>query len=291
MLKYLIIIGVLIGTIPFWLPTSLGGNTSYHFVLTDSMKGSLDPGSFVILHRSDSYDVGQAVGYLSELGGQPATILHRIVGREPDGTYILKGDAVTSTEEVEEEAITGRLVFAVPALGFLPGAFRQAPLLLGGLMLAVVLLTAGVKKADRGRLSRLQKDTVDPGRASWLKKSASAKQKDGGPAKNQELKLFIPAALVVLFALPFTTVPVADVLPQLPFLSVVDTITQRLPLFVLLIFVIAVTRFGEVLWTKGPSQSSGASIVGLNYGAVMLIAITVVPFAELIQATREVLAF
>ena len=133
------------------MPTFLGGDTSYHFVLTDSMEGSLNPGTFVILHRSDTYEVGQAVGYWLDLGNDNrATILHRIVGRLPNGNYVLKGDAVETTEEVEEEAITGRLVFAVPGLGFLQGAFSQAPLLLGGILVALFFLSGGImKKADR----------------------------------------------------------------------------------------------------------------------------------------------
>ena len=49
MIKYIIILAIFIATFPFWLPTSLGGATSYHFVLTDSMKGTLDPGAFVVL--------------------------------------------------------------------------------------------------------------------------------------------------------------------------------------------------------------------------------------------------
>ena len=45
-IKHLIFIAIIIGTLPFWLPTSMRGDTSYHFVLTDSMEGTLDPGSF-----------------------------------------------------------------------------------------------------------------------------------------------------------------------------------------------------------------------------------------------------
>ena len=98
MLKYLLIIAVFAVSAPFWLPTSLGGDTSYHFVLTDSMKGTFDPGAFVILRRSNSYQVGDAVGYYFETGtGERVTILHRIIAREPDGSFILKGDAVDTT--------------------------------------------------------------------------------------------------------------------------------------------------------------------------------------------------
>ena len=39
MRKHLLWIVPLIVSIPLWLPSSLGGDTSYNFVLTNSMKG------------------------------------------------------------------------------------------------------------------------------------------------------------------------------------------------------------------------------------------------------------
>ena len=141
-LKYLFLIGVLAATIPFWLPTSLGGQTSYHFVLTDSMKGTVDPGAFVVLRSSDQYNEGDVVAYRQVIGDDDTefTILHRIIARMPDGGFITKGDAVEQSETIEASQITGRMVAALPALGFLPGAFRAAPLIVGtALMLMLVV--------------------------------------------------------------------------------------------------------------------------------------------------------
>ena len=142
MMKYLVWLGVLAATLPFWLPTTLGGDNSYHFVLTDSMKGSVDPGSFVVLRHSSSYRAGDIVGFTSEVGnGKNIIILHRIVGELPDGQFAIKGDATTAVDKVEESAITGRMVMSLPGIGFLPGAFHRSPLLIGLLLIVVFFLT------------------------------------------------------------------------------------------------------------------------------------------------------
>ena len=161
-IKQLVVIGLLAATIPFWLPTFLGGVASYHFVLTDSMKGSVDPGSFVVLHQSDSYQVGNVVGFRQEIDeDHGVTILHRIVSKSPDAQYMIKGDATSVVEKVGEEAITGRMVLSIPYLGFLPGAFGQYPQLIVVALLAFLLLPglssngSPVQKSRRGLLFAL----------------------------------------------------------------------------------------------------------------------------------------
>ena len=288
MVKYLILLGIIIGTLPFWLPTSLGGETSYHFVLSESMKGTLDPGAFVVLRRSDDYQVGDAVGYRFDLGdGSEATILHRIIGGLPNGDYILKGDAVESTELVEPEAITGRMVFAVPAVGFLPGAFRQAPLLLGGLLLALFLLGGGLLKAADRRVKGAVKRRGEKG-LGWNEEKPS-----GQVAKApKEENLFLPALLLVLVSIPFAKSVVGQMVPTFVNLGAAEGLLSQVPLFALLVAVLAVTRFGEVFWVKGPQgRSSLGSLAGINYGAVMIMAAATIPLAEMLQSARSVLTF
>lgn len=311
MIKYLLLAMALVITLPFWLPTSIGGDTSYHFVLTDSMKGSLDPGSFVILRASDSYNVGEAVGYkLDVANGESVTILHRIIGREDDGTYILKGDAVESTEQVKEEAITGRTVLAVPALGFLPGAFRAAPMLIGGLLLTLVFLSGSAKKKDVKTDSQKAQPRQVLARKSIIKRgfssgrpvtvaalpghgSESGSNTSGGAQKVQEddpkgENLFIPAALVVLMALPFATATLADVLPSIVVSNMMGSLISGVPLFMLLIGVLAVTRMGEMFWIRGPG---GGLVAEVNYGVVMILAVSFIPMAQLVESTRAVFSF
>lgn len=128
-------------TLPLWLPESVGGETSFSFILTGSMKGELDPGSIVLMRRSDSYHTGDIAGYrLFRDDGNYIIIVHRIVGRLPDGRYIFKGDANNSDETVDADKLVGKLVFGIPWVGFIPGAIGASPILAGLVMMAPLLL-------------------------------------------------------------------------------------------------------------------------------------------------------
>ena len=305
MLKYLLLIAVFAVSVPFWLPTSLGGDTSYHFVLTDSMRGTLDPGAFVILRRSNSYQPGDAVGYYFDTGnGERVTILHRIIAREPNGDFILKGDAVDSTEVVDPAAIRGKMVFALPALGFLPGAFRQMPVLLGGLLLAMFFMAGGLKKSQPKKSQSKQgqskekkaglagglKDSWSKNLWSknpwpknlWSKKTKTAEK----PAKKENM--FLPATLVILATIPLASLALGDMVPMAAGTALGDFLS-KVPLFAFLLGVVAVTRFGEVIWVSKPGEKGAASLVEANYVVVMAMAVTVVPFPALLQSLRSVI--
>lgn len=185
MVKNLLGIALLALSLPFWLPTSLGGETSYHFVLTDSMKGSLDPGTFVVLRRSESYRVGDVVAFREDLGnGKSVTILHRIVGRTAEGRYIIKGDAATTRDEVEPQAVVGRMVLAIPWLGFVSRVLRGSPLLVGVLVAALFLLD---RKEEKGR--------------------------DRPPPKGS---LFLPAVFLTILSTPFAAAGLVAFLGTVP---------------------------------------------------------------------------
>lgn len=184
-MKYLFFTGLLLLTLPFWLPKALGGDVSWHFVLTDSMKGSVDPGAFVVVRRTDTYQVGDVVVFRRDLSESVhQTVLHRIVGRVPDGPFLVKGDAVEVVEEVKEQAVIGRMAFAVPGVGLLPAAFRRAPLLIGALMMGLVLV--------------------------------SGRPPQGGAARSQSSNLFAPALLALLLSFPFASIGLVAILGKLP---------------------------------------------------------------------------
>ena len=262
MIKILVLIGVAIVTAPFWLPTSLGGDTSYHFVLSDSMKGTLDRGALVILRRSDSYDVGDAVAYRLDRGDlEPITILHRIVAHGPDGAFVMKGDALETTEDVEADAVTGKMVAALPALGFLPSAFQTAPMMIGGLLLAIVLLAGGEKK----RGSR------------------------GSGRVKERVSLFIPTALTVLVAVPFANVALEEFLPGFNW-DMVPLLMKQVPVYILLLAVLLVARLGEVLlWS--PRSSAAGVLSELNYAVVIVVGVSVIPLSQLVESGHTVLSF
>jgi len=135
------LLGMLGVTLPFWLPESLGGDVGLLFVLTDSMKGELDPGSFILARRSNDYQVGDIAVYkLTQSSGKSISIVHRIVGRLPDGRYIFKGDANRGSETVDPQQIIGKLRVGIPGLGFAAGAIKAAPAIVGLLLMAPLLL-------------------------------------------------------------------------------------------------------------------------------------------------------
>ncbi len=278
MLKYLIIFAALAITLPFWLPTALGGDTSYHFVLTDSMKGTFDPGSFVILRKSNSYEIGDAVGYYFDTStGEKVTILHRIIDRKPDGNFITKGDAVDTTEVVDPAAIRGKTVFALPALGFLPGAFRQAPVLLGGLLLAIFFMAGGVKQnqAKKKKAELAAKD-------GWGRNQ----KRDEKPAKKKE-NMFLPATLIILATIPFASLALGDMVPMAQG-TLLGSLLSKVPLVAFLLAVVGVTRLGEVIWVAKPGDKGAASLVEANYVVVMAMAVTVVPFPLIMDSLKSV---
>ena len=152
-LKIGLFLGLLGVTLPFWWPESLGGDVALQFVLTSSMKGELGPGSFVIVRRSDDYQVGDIAVYkLTQSNGKSISIVHRIVGRLPDGRYIFKGDANRGSETVDPQQVIGKMVVGVPGLGFIPGAIKAAPVIVGALLMVPFLL--GRKQHKDGNTSR-----------------------------------------------------------------------------------------------------------------------------------------
>ena len=167
---------------PAWLPERLSGDMSFTFILTGSMKGELDPGSLVVLRRSSDYRVGDIAGYRLYLEDERHIIIvHRIVRVLADGRFIFKGDANRGTETVDANKVIGKLALGVPGLGFIFGAVKAAPVMLGGVLLIPMLFTG---------------------------------------AKNEEQKargkgLFLPTLVVVAFTLPFYSIGLAEKLGSL----------------------------------------------------------------------------
>jgi len=151
-----IFLGVLTVTSPLWLPESIGGDISFQFILTGSMKGELDPGSFVVLRRSETYDIGDVAGYrLYGQDGGSIVIVHRVVDRLPDGRYIFKGDANLGTEVVGPDQVIGKMVVGVPWAGLVPAVIRSSPVIAG-----IVLLVPLIVFRSKGEAAHRQKKSL-----------------------------------------------------------------------------------------------------------------------------------
>lgn len=125
----------------------LTGSQTYS-VLTSSMKPNYAPGTLLVVKPSSfsGLNVGDVVTYQID-SGRPEVITHRVlsVGADQEGnrTLITKGDnnALADESPVSEVQVRGKLMYAVPYVGFVAnwlgnqdrGMFSQ--LAAGGLIL------------------------------------------------------------------------------------------------------------------------------------------------------------
>lgn len=122
----------------FLAPNVLGGSASYVTIKGISMEPHLSTGDVVVLRSQDSYNIGDAVAYRSDMAG--AIVLHRIVG-ELNGRYILQGDNndfLDSYNPTPDEVV-GKEMFVVPSaatvINTIQTPFFTSVLVMGGLLL------------------------------------------------------------------------------------------------------------------------------------------------------------
>lgn len=165
---------------------------AFTFILTESMTGELDRGSLVVLRRSSQYQVGDIAGYRLYLeDDRHIIIVHRIIKILPDGRFIFKGDANRGTETVDPDKIIGKLAMGITGLGFIFGAIKSAPMLIGGVLL-VPMLFSGSKKP-----------------------TGESEELESGSQKPRGKGLFLPTLVAVAFTLPFHSVGLAEKLGTL----------------------------------------------------------------------------
>src|SRR5215210_4036826 len=99
-----------------FLPTALGGSTTYVSTYGTSMEPRFSTGDLAVLRPAGSYEVGDVVAYRSE--GLDTTVLHRIVERDGD-RFVTQGDNNDFLDEDTPTAddVLGSLWFRVPQGG------------------------------------------------------------------------------------------------------------------------------------------------------------------------------
>lgn len=93
---------------------SLFGFTT-HVVISESMEPTIKKNDIIIVKRSDRYNIGDIITYISEDG---LSITHRIISSNPDG-YILKGDANSEQDPgiITYDQIVGKVIILIPYNG------------------------------------------------------------------------------------------------------------------------------------------------------------------------------
>lgn len=137
-------------------PIQLGGWTGYAIVDGTSMEPGLSTDDLVLTRARDSYEVGDAVLYRSEL--LDANVLHRIVA-ERDGRFTFRGDnrKEDDPEALPASEIRGAQWLVLPGVGSAVTWLRQ-PIVLAALAFLLVFLALGTGSA----VSRRRRRGLDP---------------------------------------------------------------------------------------------------------------------------------
>lgn len=123
-IKILTLLLILPLAVYFW-PAQLYGDTSYIMLMGNSMKGTIDSGTFVVIKPEQEYMLGDIIAFVNEDG---KNVIHRIVDKTEEG-FITKGDNNRRDDPgiVNAENIIGRSIFVAPFVGF-TSMFLQTPL-------------------------------------------------------------------------------------------------------------------------------------------------------------------
>jgi signal peptidase len=85
-------------------------------IMTGSMKPDLPPGTIVLVKPQHRYQANEVVSFTNPYGH---TVTHRLVGFEPNGTLITKGDANDAPDgwRIAPSAVQGEVVGSIPYVG------------------------------------------------------------------------------------------------------------------------------------------------------------------------------
>ncbi len=87
---------------------------------SNSMSPSINTGSIIVVKKSNTYQIGEAISYYAKIDEEESIITHRITGIGGN-VYTTKGDAneVADREIVLPRLVIGKVVLIIPYLGYL----------------------------------------------------------------------------------------------------------------------------------------------------------------------------
>jgi len=115
------------------------GTVSIHYVATGSMEPSIPAGSLVVAVRDERFYQGDVVVYA--MAGSGYKLMHRVVEVGVDGLLVTADAQPGYVEHVGWERVQGKVVLAIPFLGFLYMGSAVIPLAF--LTLILLLLPTG----------------------------------------------------------------------------------------------------------------------------------------------------
>jgi len=110
-------------------------------IVSPSMEPLIPVGSLVVVSRSEPVEIGDIVAYKLEVMGRSYTLVHRVVDVK-DGYYTIRADVdpTSAGETLEAGKILGKVVLAIPFLGYITGVVAILP--------AIILLIPLASKKD-----------------------------------------------------------------------------------------------------------------------------------------------
>lgn len=121
------------------LPMPLGFGATV--VLSGSMEPTLSVGDLLIVVPSEEYSIGDIVVYESS----GISVVHRIIALE-DGMAVTQGDANNASDDpISTSSVKGRVVAAIPMLGYLVQLIQTPIVTVILIILAIWLMEASFK--------------------------------------------------------------------------------------------------------------------------------------------------
>ncbi len=110
-------------------------------IVSPSMEPLIPVGSLVVVSRSEPVGIGDIVAYRLDVIGRSYTLVHRVVDVK-DGYYTIRADVdpTSAGETLEAGKIIGKVVLAIPFLGYIAGVVAVLP--------AMILLIPLASKKD-----------------------------------------------------------------------------------------------------------------------------------------------
>ena len=111
---------VVVALVVFLWPARLGGSTNLVVVRGTSMEPVYHLNDIVVARTASDYDVGDIVVFRIPDGvGEGMLVIHRLIGRRDDGSWITEGDNRDTPDDfrIHDDDFVGKPVFVLPRAG------------------------------------------------------------------------------------------------------------------------------------------------------------------------------
>ena len=158
--KKFFIVLIIIPILIFLWPAHLGGDAGFLMVFGTSMLPTIQPGSFIITKAAESYSVDEIVNFKQSEKNVSKNVVHRIIEETKDG-FILKGDNNKKKDPgiINPNDITGRVVLAVPYVGYMADLLRNPVILI---LIGMSFIAVQFARKKRGKNEPIVEKPLKP---------------------------------------------------------------------------------------------------------------------------------